>query len=88
MSATSPSILDVSSGSAGAPSLVENLIPRYRGGLWLAVKLTPPAAPRRRISKESVGVGTGRVETSAAKPSRAKIRAASAANRSARNRVS
>ncbi len=55
----------VTSGSAGAPSDVENLMPRYRGGLWLAVKFRAPAAPRRRISNASTGVGTGRAAISA-----------------------
>jgi len=36
----------VASGSAGAPSGVENLIPLYSGGLWEAVKFsTPDGAP-------------------------------------------
>ncbi len=32
-------------------------MPRYWGGLWLAVKLTAPTAPLRRISNASTGVG-------------------------------
>ena len=40
------SISFVTSGLAGAPSAVLNLMPLYSGGLWLAVKLIPPAAFR------------------------------------------
>jgi hypothetical protein len=36
------SICLVTSGRAGAPSCVENLMPLYSGGLWLAVKLMAP----------------------------------------------
>ncbi len=78
----------VISGRAGAPSAVENLMPRYWGGLWLAVKLTAPAAPRRRISNARTGVGTGRADSSAWNPSASSTRAASAAKRPARKRVS
>jgi len=35
----------VASGSAGAPSAVENLMPLYSGGLCDAVKLIAPSAP-------------------------------------------
>ena len=57
-SAISASILRVTSGSAGAPFAIENLIPLYSAGLCEAVKLIPPLASRRRISKATVGVGT------------------------------
>ena len=39
---TAASICFVTSGSAGAPSGVENLIPLYSGGLCDAVKLIAP----------------------------------------------
>jgi len=41
---TSASIALVTSGSAGAPSGVENLMPLYSGGLCEAVKLIAPSA--------------------------------------------
>src|SRR6187200_1085827 len=37
----------VTSGRAGAPSGVENLMPLYSGGLWDAVKFSAPSAPDR-----------------------------------------
>src|SRR5260370_12715643 len=40
----SDSIACVTSGSAGAPSGVENLMPLYSGGLCEAVKLMAPSA--------------------------------------------
>src|ERR1035438_2267325 len=42
--AISRSIACVTSGSAGAPSGVENLMPLYSGGLCEAVKLIAPSA--------------------------------------------
>jgi len=39
----------VVSGSAGPPQDGDHLMPLYSGGLWLAVKLMAPAAPRLRI---------------------------------------
>src|ERR1700690_1685831 len=42
--AISRSMAWVASGSAGAPSGVENLMPLYSGGLWEAVKLMAPPA--------------------------------------------
>ncbi len=58
------SILLVTSGSAGAPSGVENLMPLYSGGLCEAVKLMAPSELRRMTSQEIAGVGAGSVTMS------------------------
>jgi hypothetical protein len=52
----SVSIRLVASGSAGAPSGVENLMPLYSGGLWEAVKLMAPSA---FLANHGVGDGRG-----------------------------
>src|SRR6202171_4846569 len=54
------SIACVTSGSAGAPSGVENLMPLYSGGLCEAVKLMAPSALDWITAYEMAGVGGGR----------------------------
>src|SRR6185369_16382234 len=61
---TFASIFFVASGSAGAPSGVENLIPLYSGGLCEAVMLMAPSAFWRMTSQEMAGVGAASVMTS------------------------
>src|SRR6185312_1143952 len=51
------SICFVTSGSAGAPSGDEYLIPLYSGGLWEAVKLIAPVAFSTRTAWAMAGVG-------------------------------
>src|ERR1700683_2825473 len=53
--AISDSIALVTSGSAGAPSGVENLMPLYSGGLCEAVKLMAPSAFDWITAYEMVG---------------------------------
>src|SRR6202047_3954922 len=55
--AISRSIACVTSGSAGAPSGVENLMPLYSGGLCEAVKLMAPSALDWSTASEMVGGG-------------------------------
>src|SRR5271169_1143307 len=57
--AISRSMACVTSGSAGAPSGVENLMPLYSGGLCEAVKLMAPSAFDWITAYEMVGVGAG-----------------------------
>src|SRR6185437_1385075 len=57
--AISFSICCVTSGKAGAPSGVENLMPLYSGGLWEAVKLIAPSAFSCITAYEMAGVGAG-----------------------------
>src|SRR5205823_11558066 len=57
--AISFSICCVTSGRAGAPSGVENLIPLYSGGLCEAVKLMAPSAFSCITAYEMAGVGAG-----------------------------
>src|ERR1017187_7689642 len=57
--AIAASICFVTSGSAGAPSCVENLIPLYSGGLCDAVKLIAPEVFIWRTAYAIAGVGAG-----------------------------
>src|SRR5512135_3055513 len=82
------SISLVVSGKAGPPQAAENLRPLYSGGLWLAVKLIPPAAFLRMMSKATAGVGTSRFERKERTPFAARTLTASAAKLSDRKRVS
>ncbi len=79
------SICYVISGSAGAPSGVENLIPWYSGGLCDAVKLIAPHAFLFIIACEMVGVGVGRSHFSTLNPFDSAISDATSANRSPMN---
>src|ERR1041385_9149961 len=83
--AISASMALVASGSAGAPSGVENLIPLYSGGLCDAVKLMTPSALLWVTAWENAGVGAGSATTSGVIPWLAKISAAIAQNVSPRN---
>src|ERR1700731_3682630 len=56
-SAIPASMALVTSGRAGAPSGVENLIPLYSGGLCEAVKLIAPDVFSVRTAYEIAGVG-------------------------------
>jgi hypothetical protein len=82
------SILLVTSGSAGAPSGVENLMPWYSGGLCDAVKFSPPTAVLLLMAKEIVGVGVGPLQASTRNPCRDPMSAATEANFSPMNRES
>src|SRR5512139_1247827 len=82
------SISLVVSGKAGPPQAGENLRPLYSGGLCLAVKLMPPAAFLRMISKATAGVGTSLFERKERMPFAERTLTASAANRSDKKRVS
>src|SRR3954464_8948525 len=53
------SMLFVTSGSAGQPSGVENLMPLYSGGLCDAVKLITPSALLATTAWANAGVGAG-----------------------------
>ena len=55
--AIASSICLVTSGRAGAPSWVENLMPLYSGGLWEAVKLIAPEVLRVWTAYAIAGVG-------------------------------
>src|SRR5689334_13048962 len=72
----------VASGSAGAPSDVENLIPLYSGGLWDAVKLMAPSAFDRITSYDIAGVGAGSAMIKGFTPPAARTSAAIATKRS------
>ena len=65
---TRASICLVTSGSAGAPSGVENLMPLYSGGLCEAVKLMAPSAFSRITSQAIAGVGAASEITSGVMP--------------------
>src|SRR5262245_9782213 len=67
-------------GTSCAPSDRYTLYPLSRGGLWLAVTMTPAAAPCARTACASTGVGSGRGSTSAGRPAPVATRAVSAAN--------
>src|SRR5579863_2848975 len=84
----SASIFLVTSGSAGQPSGVENLMPLYSGGLCEAVKLMTPSALLEITAWANAGVGAGSATTSGVIPFVAKISAALAQNVSPRNRGS
>src|SRR5260370_16263475 len=58
----------VTSGSAGAPSGVENLMPLYSGGLCEAVKLMAPSALDWIAAYEMAGGGGGAAKTTGGKP--------------------
>src|ERR1700686_5321486 len=68
MAAISRSIACVTSGSAGAPSGVENLMPLYSGGLCEAVMLMAPSALDWITAYEIAGVGAGSARTSGVMP--------------------
>src|SRR5690348_1483560 len=70
------SICLVTSGSAGAPSGVENLIPLYSGGLWEAVKFSAPSAADLITAYEIAGVGAGSAITIGLMPCAPRISAA------------
>src|SRR3981081_1319147 len=76
--AISRSIACVTSGSAGAPSGVENLMPLYSGGLCEAVKLMAPSALDWSTAYEMVGVGADSAMTSGVMACLDKISAAMA----------
>src|ERR1019366_2205438 len=82
------SISFVTSGEAGAPLAMLNLMPLYSAGLWLAVKLIPPAAFSRIIWKDTTGVGTGSFERRTGMPYDETISAVILANSGLRKRVS
>src|SRR5256885_17167085 len=68
LAAISFSMCCVTSGSAGAPSGVENLIPLYSGGLCEAVKLMAPSAFSCITAYEIAGVGAGSAITRGVMP--------------------
>ncbi len=72
----SSSIFFVASGSAGAPSGVENLMPLYSGGLCEAVKLIAPSALACVTAYEMAGVGAASAITSGVIPWADRISAA------------
>jgi len=78
----------VTSGRAGAPSLVESLRPLYSGGLWLAVMLIPAARRPSTTAKATAGVGIGVGERTTGTPRAASVVATSCAKRSDMKRVS
>src|SRR6185312_7039143 len=82
------SIFFVTSGSAGAPSGVENFIPLYSGGLCEAVKLIAPSACSLVTAYEMAGVGAASAITIGAMPWEARISAAIEQNVSPRKRGS
>src|ERR1700730_5464430 len=84
----SASIFLVTSGNAGHPSGVENLIPLYSGGLCEAVKLMTPSALMWATAKANAGVGAGSVTITGVIPCAARISAAMEQNVSPRNRGS
>src|SRR5258708_638831 len=86
--AISRSMACVTSGSAGAPSGVENLMPLYSGGLCDAVKLMAPSALDWITEEEMVGVGAGSAMTSGVMPWPDKMSAAMAQKVSPRKRGS
>src|SRR5579862_7995992 len=84
----SASIFLVTSGKAGHPSGVENLIPLYSGGLCDAVKLITPSALLLITACENAGVGAGSATTRGVIPCADKISAAIEQNVSPRKRGS
>src|SRR4029077_19282629 len=78
----------VTSGSAGAPSGVENLIPLYSDGLCDAVKLIAPSAFAWVTAYEIAGVGAASAMTNGVTPCAQRISAAIAQNVSPRKRGS
>src|ERR1700730_15276704 len=84
----SASIFFVTSGKAGHPSGVENLMPLYSGGLCDAVKLITPSALLWITAWANAGVGAGSATTSGEIPCAAKISAAIEQKVSPRNRGS
>src|SRR5579872_3550621 len=85
---TALSICLVTSGSAGAPSGLEYLMPLYSGGLWEAVKLMDPEVFMVRTAWAMAGVGATSGITIGVTPDPASTRAASATNDSPRKRGS
>ena len=79
---------------APAPTSPPSAAPRYtlyplsRGGLWLAVTITPATAESRRTANASTGVGSGPGSTSASRPAPVTTRAVSSANSFDRYRAS
>src|SRR5260221_13436406 len=86
--AISASIACVTSGSAGEPSGVENLMPLYSGGLCEGVKLMALSALDWITAYEMVGVGAGFAIPSGVMPWLDKISAAMAQKVSPRKRGS
>ncbi len=82
------SICLVASGSAGAPSGVEYLMPLYSGGLCDAVKLIAPEVFSVRTAYAMAGVGAASGITIGVTPAPASTRAASATKLSPRKRGS
>ena len=80
------SICFVASGSAGAPSGVEYLMPLYSGGLCEAVKLMEPQVLSVRTACAMAGVGAASGITIGVTPAAASTRAASATKLSPRKR--
>src|SRR5437773_12567784 len=72
-SAISASIVLVTSGRAGAPSGVENLIRLYSGGLWEAVKFIAPSARSRVTAYAIAGGRAGWAVSSGVMPGPARI---------------
>src|SRR5215472_16365229 len=84
----SASIFLVTSGNAGQPSGVENLMPLYSGGLWEAVKLITPSALWEITAYANAGVGAGSGATRGVMPCAARMSAASEQKVSPRKRGS
>src|SRR5258708_24006538 len=86
--AISASIFLVTSGNAGQPSGVENLIPLYSGGLCEAVKLITPSALLWITAWAKAGVGPGSATITGLIPYAERISAALAQKLSPSDRVS
>ncbi len=86
--AIAASICLVTSGSAGAPSCVENLMPLYSGGLCEAVKLIAPEVFSSRTAYAMAGVGAASGITIGVTRAPASTLAASATKLSPRKRGS
>jgi hypothetical protein len=82
------SICFVTSGKAGAPSWVENLMPLYSGGLCEAVKLIAPEVLRVCTAYAMAGVGAACGMTMGVTPAASSTCAATSTNRSPRKRGS
>src|SRR5688572_11657125 len=76
------------SGNAEPPYHALNLMPLYRGGLWLAVTITPPRTRRWRAVKEIVCEGVGLSERITRNPAARSDSATTSANSRERKRRS
>ena len=63
-------------------------MPSQGGGLWLAVSMTPAAAPFERTAKESAGVGVGSAAKRTSSPTEVSTSLTWRAKRPAAKRVS